>query len=254
MFRLSCFWKISSAGAFVASSHHERLSVSEFSMDMSKDEKLIREKPEKLSELLRHVSASAGDKISLGVIADAMADRSFGAFLVVFCLPNLIPLPPGATFILGLPLVFIAFQMAFSRLDTIWLPKRLHDFAFDNKAFSNVLDRFEPWMERAERYITPRFWPKKSRLYERFIGIFALLLAVVIFLPIPLGNLGPSYALALIGLGLTERDGITLGIGLAIGLIFSAIVGYVGYEILKLIPYFFEQLPHYWHGFVGFFS
>lgn len=221
-------------------------------MDISRDEK-VRQKPEKLSELLRHVSAGAGERISLGAIAGAMADRSFGAFLVVFCLPNLIPLPPGATFILGLPLVFIAFQMAFSRLDTIWLPKRLHDYSFDNKAFAGVLDKFVPWMEWAERFITPRFWPEKSRLYERFIGVFALLLAIVVFLPIPLGNLGPSYAMALMGLGLTERDGIVLAIGTVIGAVFAAIVGYVGYELIHLIPYFFHQLPHYWDGFRNFF-
>src|SRR4051794_30925401 len=112
--------------------------VSEVEMDLGLGHKIAAEKPEKLSELLRHLSDNAGEKITLGEIADAMADRSFGAFLVVFCLPNLIPLPPGATFILGLPLVFIAFQMAFSRLDTIWLPKRLHNYSFDNKAFSAV--------------------------------------------------------------------------------------------------------------------
>jgi|EndMetStandDraft_4_1072995.scaffolds.fasta_scaffold302049_1 hypothetical protein len=223
-------------------------------MEMGVNQKIVEEKPEKLSELLRHVSERAGKRISLGSIAETMADRSFGAFLVVFCIPNLIPLPPGATFILGLPLVFIAFQMAFSRLDTIWLPKRLHDYEFDNAAFSKVLDKVIPWMEKAERFIKPRYWPHESRLYERFIGVFALLLGIVVFLPIPLGNMGPSYALALIGLGLTERDGITLGIGLVIGAVFSAIVGYVGYELLKLIPYFFHQLPHYWDGVRNFFS
>lgn len=221
-------------------------------MDMSRNEKPTREKPEKLSELLRHVSNNAGDRISLGEIAKAMDDRSFGAFLVVFCLPNLIPLPPGATFILGLPLVFIAFQMAFSRLDTIWLPKRLHAYTFDNKAFASVLDRFVPWMEKAERFITPRLWPARSRLFERFIGVFALFLGIVVFLPIPLGNLGPSYAMALMGLGLTERDGVVVGIGVLVGAFFSVVVGYVGYEILKLIPHLFHQLPYYWNEFRNF--
>jgi hypothetical protein len=223
-------------------------------MELSLSKKVVKERPERLSELLRHVSQQAGDKISLGVIAEAMADRSFGAFLVVFCLPNLIPLPPGATFILGLPLVFIAFQMAFSRLDTIWLPKRLHDYSFDNKAFSSVLDKFVPWMEKAEKLIKPRFWSGNTRLYERFIGIFALLLAIVIFLPIPLGNMGPAYSLALMGLGLTERDGIVLMIGAVIGFVFSAVVGYVGYELVKVIPYFFHQIPHYWDVFLHFFA
>jgi hypothetical protein len=134
------------------------------------------------------------------------------------------------------------------------LPKRLHDYTFDNKAFSSVLDKVVPWMEKAERLIRPRFWSGNTRLYERLIGVFALLLAVVIFLPIPLGNMGPAYALALMGLGLTERDGITLLIGVVIGAVFTVVVGYVGYEIFKHIPYFFHQLPHYWDAFLQIFS
>ena len=223
-------------------------------MEMSISENAPKERPERLSELLRHVSEQAGDRITLGEIADAMADRSFGAFLVVFCLPNLIPLPPGATFILGLPLVFIAFQMAFSRLDTIWLPRRLHDYSFDNKGFAKVLDRFLPWMKRAERFIKPRLWPHNARLYERVIGLFALVLALIVFLPIPLGNLGPAYALAFMGLGLTERDGFVIAVGCAIGAAFSVIVGYVGYELVKLIPYFLHQIPHYWQVLLSFVS
>ena len=223
-------------------------------MEMRIRKNVAKEKPERLSELLRHVSEQAGDRITLGEIADAMADRSFGAFLVVFCLPNLIPLPPGATFILGLPLVFIAFQMAFSRLDTIWLPRRLHDYSFDNKSFAGVLDKFLPWMTKAERLIKPRLWPHNARLYERVIGVFALVLALIIFLPIPLGNLGPAYALALMGLGMTERDGFVIALGCAIGAAFSVIVGYVGYELVKLIPYFLHQIPHYWQVFLSFVS
>lgn len=223
-------------------------------MEMGLIKHEVSKKSEKLSELLRHVSDSAGEKITLGQIANAMDDRSFGAFLVVFCLPNLVPLPPGATFILGLPLVFIACQMAFSRLDTIWLPKRLRDYAFDNKAFSAVLDKFIPWMNRAERIIKPRFF-SGNRMIERLLGIFALILALIVFLPIPLGNMGPSLALALVGLGLTERDGLLMWFGVIIGLIFSVIVAYVGYEIIThVIPYFFSQIPHYWQAFLNFFG
>lgn len=222
-------------------------------MDLGISHKIAKEKPEKLSELLRHVSDSAGEKITLGEIANAMDDRSFGAFLVVFCLPNLVPLPPGATFILGLPLVFIACQMAFSRLDTIWLPKRLRDYAFDNKGFSAVLDKFIPWMNKAERFIKPRFF-SGNRMIERLLGLFALVLALIVFLPIPLGNMGPSLALALMGLGLTERDGVMMWAGVIVGAIFSVIVSYVGYEIIThVIPYFISQIPHYWHAFIGFF-
>ena len=209
-------------------------------------------KQEKLSELLRHVSDKAGEKITLGEVARAMDDRSFGAFLVVFCLPNLVPLPPGATFILGLPLVFIACQMAFSRLDTIWLPRKLRDYALDNKAFSAALDRFIPWMNKAERVIKPRFF-SGNRLVERVLGLFALVLALIVFLPIPLGNMGPSLALALMGLGMTQRDGLMMWAGVIVGTIFAMIVGYVGYEILTHIPALLDEIPNYWRMLVGFF-
>jgi hypothetical protein len=222
-------------------------------MDLGVRHREASEKSEKLSDLLRKVSDEAGDKITLGQIANAMDDRSFGAFLVVFCLPNLVPLPPGATFILGLPLVFIACQMAFSRLDTIWLPKRLRDYAFDNKAFSAVLDRFIPWMNKAERFIKPRLFTG-NRAIERVLGVFALVLALIVFLPIPLGNMGPSLALALMGLGMTERDGVMMWIGVIVGAVFSAIVGYVGYEILINIPHVIREIPGYWHAFANFFG
>jgi hypothetical protein len=228
--------------------------VSDYSRELGRRGNIARQKPHTLSELLRQLSDNAGEKITLGAIADAMADRSFGAFLVVFCLPSMIPLPPGATFILGLPLVFITFQMVFSRLDRIWLPGRLHRYGFDNKAFSAMLDRFLPWIERLERLVTPRLWPDRSRLYERIIGVFCLLLAIVVFLPIPFGNIGPSFAMALMGLGLTERDGVVVGLGVLIGAVISAIVGYVSYALVLAIPYFFEHLPDYWHAFIHYFS
>lgn len=227
--------------------------MSDIGMDLGVRHRGASEKSEKLSDLLRRVSDEAGDKITLGQIANAMDDRSFGAFLVVFCLPNLVPLPPGATFILGLPLVFIACQMAFSRLDTIWLPKRLRDYAFDNKAFSAVLDKFIPWMNKTERFIKPRFF-SGNRIVERVLGVFALFLAIVVFLPIPLGNMGPSLALALMGLGLTERDGLMMAAGVLIGLAFSVVVGYVGYEILTNIPHVIREIPSYWYAFLNFFG
>jgi len=251
---------LSSAGNAFAAETFGRMAidqgdrVSDHSPELGRSENIARRKPHKLSELLRQLSDNAGDKITLGQIADAMADRAFGAFLVVFCLPNLIPLPPGASFILGLPLVFITFQMAFSYLDRIWLPRRLHDYAFDNKAFSAMLDRFVPWMQKIEHLVTPRMWPERGRLCERFVGVFCLVLAVVVFLPIPLGNIGPSFAMALMGLGLTERDGAVLGFGVVVGAIFTAIIGYVSHALVLAIPYFFERLPDYWHSFVHYFT
>ncbi len=170
-----------------------------------------------LSHLLRNLALNAGPKVTLRDIAVAMEDRSFGAFLVVFALPNLIPLPPGATFILGLPLIFVAWQMFASRRTRIWLPQRMGDYAFEKASFAAIVTRITPWLVRAETLVKPRAWFLGSRFSERLVGLLALILAVIIFLPIPFGNWLPAFALAIIGFAHTERDGISLLVGTAIG-------------------------------------
>ncbi|MDQ0320698.1 hypothetical protein QO002_002836 [Pararhizobium capsulatum DSM 1112] len=170
-----------------------------------------------LSDILNDLAATAGPKITLRDLSIAMQDRSFGAFLVVFALPNLIPLPPGATLILGLPLIFIAWQMVTARDNRIHLPKRMGDYAFDRSSFQTLVERITPWLKRAETLVKPRAWFIGGRFAERLIGVLALILATVIFLPIPFGNWLPAFALAIMGFALTERDGLGLATGLAIG-------------------------------------
>ena len=92
-------------------------------------------------------------------------------------------------------------------------------------------------------------------MIERVLGVFALILAIIVFLPIPLGNMGPSLALALMGLGMTERDGVIMWIGVIVGVAFTVIVSYVGYEIITtVIPYIISQIPYYWQAFINFFG
>lgn len=183
--------------------------------------------PQQLSQLLRNLSLTAGPRITLRDLAVAMEDRSFGAFLVIFALPNLIPLPPGATFILGLPLIFVAWQMLVSRHTRIWLPKRMGDYAFENATFFVFVNRISPWLQRAETLIKPRGWFLGGRLAERMIGLLALILAVVIFLPIPFGNWLPAFALAVIGFAHMERDGLGLVAGTLIGVASLVVAGAV---------------------------
>lgn len=186
-----------------------------------------RAAPEHLSELLVRLSRQAHDKVTVRDVAVALQDRSFGAFLLVFALPNLVPLPPGATFFLGLPLIFVAWQMMASPHGRVLLPKRLGDYAIDKSTFELVVSRLQPWLGRAEKLIVPRFWFLESRFSERLLGAFALILAVIVFLPIPLGNWPPAFALAVIGFAHSERDGLAVALGCLIGVGTIALAGFV---------------------------
>ena len=183
--------------------------------------------PENLSDLLKRLADEATGKVTLREIAEALDERSFGAFLLVFSIPNLIPLPPGATLVLGLPLVFIAWQIVIGR-SKIWLPDRLANYALEKKTLVKIVDRADPWLRRMEAWVRPRNWPLSAPFAERIFGIYTLLLAIVVFIPVPLGNWLPAFAIATIGLAQTERDGNCLAVGSIIGVIAIIVFGLIG--------------------------
>jgi hypothetical protein len=179
--------------------------------------------PEKLSELLIRLSRESVGGITVRQMAEAMDERSFGAFLIIFSMPNLIPLPPGATLILGLPLVFIGWQMVIGR-SKIWLPNRIADYRIDQARFEQMVGRVAPWLKWLETFVRPRRWPLDHPLAERLFSLYIFLLGIVVTLPIPFGNWLPAFALCIIGVAHTERDGYSLAAGTLIGIASLAIV------------------------------
>jgi hypothetical protein len=56
------------------------------------------------------------------------------------------------------------------------------------------------------------------------IGLICFLLATIITLPIPLGHVAPGTAICMLALGLMERDGVLLGLGLLAAVLALTIV------------------------------
>jgi hypothetical protein len=66
-----------------------------------------------------------------------------------------------------------------------------------------------------------------SYVAERLLGAVFVVLASVVSLPIPLGNQPPAIGIALISLGLVERDGVFITFGLIVSVIAVAIAAAV---------------------------
>jgi hypothetical protein len=100
-----------------------------------------------------------------------------------------------------------------------------------------------PRLIRIERVIRPRYWPFWRKQGDRVIGILALVLAIVVTLPIPLGNWLPALATALLGLALSERDGLLLAVGGALSVasfcVIAAVVGAAGIATHAAMGWFF---------------
>ena len=68
---------------------------------------------------------------------------------------------------------------------------------------------------------------------ENLVGAVCLLLALVLVLPIPLGNTLPALSISLLALGVLERDGLWIVAGLVASTIAAAVVSGVVFALVK---------------------
>ncbi|MDZ4878894.1 MAG: hypothetical protein CLLPBCKN_008332 [Chroococcidiopsis cubana SAG 39.79] len=81
-----------------------------------------------------------------------------------------------------------------------------------------------------------------SRLAQRLLGLFILLMAIVIALPIPLGNMLPAIAIVVISLGMSEGDGLLVIVGVvAASIILAVMVSAIGF-VANSLRSSFQQL------------
>jgi hypothetical protein len=183
--------------------------------------------PRRLSCIVRQLCARAESCVSVEQIRDALGDRSFATLLLFFALLNMLPLPPGSTLVLGVPLVLVAVQMVMGRR-SVWLPRFLLGKSLEAGQFRRLAAKMMPRLERLETFVRPRYWPFPTRrAAERVIGVTALVLGTLVTLPIPFGNWFPALACALLGLALSERDGVLLGAAVLVIVISVLMVGAV---------------------------
>src|SRR5215207_7589177 len=97
-----------------------------------------------LSELLTRIAADdARERIAVRDLLESTGERAFGALMFVLALPNVVPTPPGASAILGLPLIILGFQLSYGR-KTPWLPEVLAARSIPRAGFAAMLERTNP--------------------------------------------------------------------------------------------------------------
>jgi hypothetical protein len=184
-----------------------------------------RHDPRGLSELLaEHVRTLKGDRVSLGDIANFLGTRSIGAWLLVLALPMVLPVPaPGISILFGVPLMIISVQLMLG-YRRAWLPPGLARRSIARTDYAVIVDRMLPAMRRFEQVVSPRASWLANDWTRVPVGLICFVLATIITLPIPLGHIAPGTAICLLALGLMERDGVVVGLGLVAAVLALVIV------------------------------
>lgn len=174
----------------------------------------------RISDLLtRLVPNGQQPSIRLSSILTVLGDRAFALLIVLFALPNCIPMVPPIPLISGILIAGLAVQlMAGAR--SPWLPSRIRDYEVRASEVDRLVHKATPFITRLERFARPRLgifeWPP----FVRVLGVALLAFALGLLVAAPIvGQIPLGIAIALVGIGLVERDGILVVAGLVIGTI-----------------------------------
>lgn len=160
------------------------------------------------------------ESMTVGEIKNALHERGFGILLAIaaipICLP--VPVPPGYTTIFSIPLFIFSIQMVLG-MQVPWLPAWIEKKSIKRESLEKIIAKANPWLKKIEHRMQPRMTYISVHTWERIIGIFAFVFALSISLPIPLTNFPPGWGILVMSLGLLNRDGVTILIGMIIGTI-----------------------------------
>lgn len=182
-----------------------------------------------LAALRSLLADTSRERIRIGDFVAALKGHAMPALVLLFALPNAMPMPPGTSAVLGLPLVLLTAQW--------WLgigpvlPGRLLRVEVARRDALRWLDRVVPWVVRAQ----PRLAVIVAPRCQRLAGALATVLALILFLPIPFGNMPPALAVCMLALGFLRQDGACVLAGVAAGIASIAIASGVVWGAMQLL-------------------
>ncbi len=176
----------------------------------------------RLSERLQRAFVPVDGRLTVGNVMDGVSDAGFGMLLALFSLPVALPFtPPGVPLPFAILIVMLAVQMM-RRQHTPWVPARIRAREV-KQGDSKFQALFVKTAQFFERFLRRRLaWLYSDRLVQWLIAPILILCAVA--MPLPVANTTGGFAVAMIGLGMTEEDGLAGVIGLLAGLLTFAML------------------------------
>ncbi|MBF9047094.1 exopolysaccharide biosynthesis protein [Rhodobacterales bacterium LSUCC0031] len=168
------------------------------------------------ARLTRLVADADGDTVTLAWVLDQLHERAFGLFSLVLALPCCIPFLYGVPQVVALPLLFIAAQIVLG-WSVPWLPRQLGERRVTTASLAALAQRADPWLRRIEAVSRPRLAALTRRPLDQLVGLALLVFSISILVPVPGTNTVPGIAVAIMAIGMLQRDGLLVVFGLILG-------------------------------------
>ncbi len=162
---------------------------------------------------LREAAADLpAERVSMRTLAQAHLPAAHGTLLLLMAVPCLLPMP-GVGTVLGLGMAALAAAM-WRGHSSACLPRRVAELELSRRWAQRVLGMLGSGYSMAGRFARARLSHLASAGRYSWTAAAVGLMAVIVVLPIPFGNVLPALAMMLIGLGLVFRDGVAVLHGL----------------------------------------
>jgi hypothetical protein len=175
-------------------------------------------------ELLEEIQGmEGGDKLGVGEITEVVGSRAHGLVLLVLSLPETIPMV-GLSAILATPIFVIGVVLVARGADPP-VPGWVRNRSLPRKKVQGAIRRLRPVVQWLDRVLRPR-WSRLARA-GRLQGMICVLMAILLAIPVPGINLLAAAAVAGVGLGILQRDGLVIGLACLL-----AVVAGVGFGVV----------------------
>ena len=194
-----------------------------------------------VTRLLRRLADDGGDAgLTLYEIRDRLDERAYGLLILLLAIPCLVPGLYGVPQVVGLIVILLAGQMLVGREEP-WLPRWFLNLRCKGawlKAMADFAETKLGWIDRLSR---PRLGRFANGPGEKLAAVFMILATLTIVMP--LTNTIPSVALALLSVGLIQRDGLFVLAGCAVTTVWLTILGAVATGLLLGAEWATRLLP-----------
>lgn len=169
---------------------------------------------ESIVQRLRETASTlTAERVSMQTLAQAHGPSAHGTWLLLMAVPCLLPVP-GVGTVLGLGMAALAAAMWRGQSSTC-LPRRVAELELSRIWAQRVLGMLASAYCLAGHFARARLSHLASAERRSWTAAAIGLMAFIVVMPIPFGNVLPALALMLIGLGLVFRDGVAVVLGLA---------------------------------------